>query len=106
MAQITIKQVKKTVEEAIEKSVEKIVEKGFEKQAVLINSAFQAHTEHFDNKLDNLEGRLKTDIKKVEDGLIRVENKVDRALHKEYTNLEGRVTKIENHLNIKPSKKN
>ena len=87
------------------KDIEKVVDKGFEKQAVLINNAFQTHTYHFDKKINGVEQGLRTEIARVEDSLKtdiqRVEIKVDRALHTEYVNLEVRVKRIEQKIGLK-----
>ena len=94
---LTLKQVKKVVVETMEV--------GFEKQAVLINQAFQNQTDHFNGKFNQIDRKFHQIDQKfngLNEKIDRIENKVDRALHKEYTNLEGRVKKIENHLNLKP----
>lgn len=87
------------------KDIEKVVDKGFEKQAVVINNAFQAHTKHFDQKINGVEQGLKAEIIRVEDSLktdiSRVEIKVDRALHTEYVNLEVRVKRIEQKIGLR-----
>lgn len=70
------------------KQIKGLLDEGFEKQAVLINHAFQAHSDHLDTKLDNLKDELKTDIG-------RVEAKVDRALYTDLTHLEARVKRLE-----------
>lgn len=80
------------------KEIKKVIDQGFQKQAVMINSAFQGHTEHMDNRFEKIEGRLEG----VEDRLERVETKLDRALHVEYVNLEVRVKRIENKIGLKP----
>jgi len=90
------------------KEIKKVIDDGFEKQAVLINNAFQAHTEHFDDKLDKLGSRMDGKLEQLEDRLStdikRVEAKVDQALHVEYINLEVRVKRIENKIGLEPIK--
>jgi len=76
---------------------EEALEAGFEKQAVLINNAFQAHSEHFDKQINGLD--LK--IGKVETSISGIEARVDRALHTEYVNLEVRVKRLEHHTGLK-----
>ena len=85
------------------KDIEKVVETGFEKQAVFINNAFQAHTDHFDKKINEVEQGLKADIAKIDNRLQTVETKVDRVLHMEYVNLEVRVKRLEHHTGLKPA---
>ena len=75
----------------LETAFETSLEVAFDKQAVLINNAFQAHSDHFDEQIDG----VKTDIQ-------WVETKVDKALHTEYVNLEVRVKRIERKLELKP----
>ncbi len=82
--------------EIFKKELEKGLDKGFEKQAVLINSAFQAHQDHFDKQVDDLRNDLKTDI-------IRVEAKVDKALHTEIIRLDARLIRVEQKLGINPA---
>ena len=64
-------------------------ETAFDKQAVLINNAFQTHSDHFDEQIN----AVRTDIQ-------RVETKVDKALHTEYVNLEVRVKRLEQKIGI------
>ena len=90
------------------KDIEKVVNGAFDKQAILINNAFQDQKDHFDKqttgldkgldglnkKIDDVKDELKTDIQ-------RIEIKVDKALHTEYFNLEVRVKRLERHTGLK-----
>jgi SMC interacting uncharacterized protein involved in chromosome segregation len=69
---------------------------GFEKQAVIINAAFQGQQDHFDKLINDVKEDLKGDI-------LRVETKVDRALYTELTHLEARVTRLEQKSGISPA---
>ena len=80
----------------------KHLEKAFDKQAVLINNAFEDQKNYIDQqahkvggRIDLLQDELKTDIH-------RVEAKVDKALYSEYVNLETRVKRVEHKLGLKP----
>ena len=66
------------------------LETAFDKQAVLINNAFQAHSDHFDQRLDKIE--TKVDV---------IQGKLDNILYKEVVQIETRVKKIEQHLGLK-----
>ena len=84
------------------------LEEGFDKQAILINNAFQTHSDHFDKqingldlKIDGVKQELKADIGKIDTRLQTVEIKLDRALHTEYVNLEVRVKRIEQKIGLK-----
>lgn len=78
------------------KDIEKVIDRGFEKQAVLINSAFQEQKDHFDRLIADLQEDLKGDI-------TRIETKLDRALYTELVHLEARVKRVEQKLGIKPT---
>ncbi len=76
------------------------LEAAFDKQAILINQAFQGHTEHMDERFEKVDQRFD----KIEDHIERIETKVDKALHTEYINLEVRVKRIEQKVGLKPIK--
>jgi hypothetical protein len=78
--------------------IEEMFETGFEKQAILIKDAFQSEREYADLRLDK---KLKEELSPIKDQLNRIEGKVDRALHRDYVNLEGRVTRIEKKVGLK-----
>ncbi len=84
MADLTLKD--------IEQVLDKGLEHGFEKQAVLINNAFQEQKDHFDNLIADLKGDIQ-----------RVETKLDRALYTELTHLEARVKRLEQKTGIQSS---
>lgn len=72
----------------------------FEKMAKMVADGF-SHTE---SRLGTVESRLtgvESEMLKVHDRLRTVEEKVDRALYKQYMYLENRVDKIEQHLGLK-----
>jgi hypothetical protein len=68
-------------------SVKRLLNDGFEKQALLINAAFQNQTDHMDKRFDALEQRMD----KAETRLETVEHKLDRALYKEIPRLDTRI---------------
>ena len=65
--------------------------------AVMIKNGF----DNTANKKDVEE--IRTDIAKIDDRLIVVETKLDRALYTELTHLEARVTRLEQKTGIKSS---
>jgi len=73
--------------------------------AVMIKSGFDAAATDLTGMKSELKedlGKVKIDIERLETGLQRVETKVDKALHVEYINLEVRVKRIEQKLDLKP----
>jgi hypothetical protein len=89
------------------KDIEKLLDKGFEKQAVMINSAFQDQKDHFDRLINDLSSDLsdvKSDLNGVKGDLTRIESKLDRALYTELIHLEARVKRLETKTGIKTAK--
>lgn len=71
----------------------KILEEQFEKQAVLINSAFQGQKDHFDKQLHSLEKRLTSRIEALESEMKALSAKVTNYLElsdKRYLELKRR----------------
>ncbi len=73
------------------KDVEKVFDKGFEKQALMINNAFQEQKGHIDKQLVAQTAHIEEQIDNLRTDFQRIETKVDKALHVEYVNLEVRV---------------
>ena len=81
MAEITIK------------DIERVIEKGFDKQAVLINNAFQAHSDHFDKQISG----LRDDIGKLDAQIAGLNNKINNYLEladKRYLELKKKYLQV------------
>lgn len=97
MAELTLENFKKILN--------KELEKGFDNQALLINSAFQAQKDLLDEKFDAIDGRFSDmdgRFDTLEERLGIVETKLDRALYTELVYIETRLRKVEEKVGIKP----
>lgn len=64
------------------KDLKKVLDEGFEKQAVLINSAFQGHQEHIGKRFEIVDNRFESVDKQLDElktDINRVEAKVDTS---------------------------
>jgi len=85
----------------------KYLDQQFDKMALIFKKSFdpiEARLGSVEIRLGSVESRLtgvESEMLKVHDRLRTVEEKVDRALYKQYNHLENRVDKIEKHLKLK-----
>ena len=86
------------------KELAKGLDQSFEKQAVLINNAFQSHSDHFDKIIADMKKDMDASFEKVENRLDTVESKIDRALYAEAIHIETRLKRVEQKLGIETAK--
>lgn len=79
----------------------KKMDQRFDSFAIMVNKGFQDTQDFLIAEIGKTEGRLSGRIDTLETNIARVEGKVDKAVHKEYTNLESRVTVIEKKVGLK-----
>jgi hypothetical protein len=73
-----------------------------EELATMIKNGFEDQHGHFTQEVNKVSGRIDLLQQELKDDIHRLEFKIDRTLHAEYSNLEVRVKRIENKIGLKP----